>query len=856
MKNNNNNNYLCYKMFLFILSILFINSIKNNKQFNDLIYNYYSSNQNEYINIELDKFISGNITEDSIDYYNLSLLNDSEQIFFDYQSENGCLYIYINKNDYFNSSDYDFIFCSETIDNFFSLNKIDIIDKIDEEGRDSIKNLSLIIGVGHSNTEINKNEFIYSLKISLKKNGINIFEINSEHKILCKTEKINESNKCLFIINYNNDDIEKQDKNIIIYATPQIQTNKLNIYSYFINKEYYDNWNNEYLINNIPNINSNFTNYNSEQEFIYIPFPESNKYIYISIESNIESTIEIYSHIFYKNENIQIPNINKMKLYHINNNNPFFLDFNSLEIKDISISLATLNGKSNIYWEYDKSMKYISDIRENKLIFNLNKELCLNKCKLIINNLEYNEKSNENELGYIFYIVYEQKNYDNNINEIIYGKSIKLTYDTIKFPIMLYSQIPNISSPINVNLQFYNISEIDSVIINDNFLDIKAIILSTKELYQLKKNCSNIKLDNSITGKFDSSLFASNIYLSVENMEKFEIKENPWIFIYISSNIKNKDYKIILGSTLSQINSLIYPSERIYHYGELINEKKVIYKLGGKLECHLMRLEIGFNKDDIGWSVRRKINNDSFIYNDTDLSFIIERYYNGKSILTIYIERGEDIYLTIFNKNEISDSINYIFKYVNAAKNSDLKNYNIKEDSLYYDKNMTNVNVSQINNISSYIINYYLKIIEQKNYINNERINSIAIKHSSSNININIKGIIKDNKIFFDLKNKINNKDVYYMNVYSQIIGEDFDIEYISYNSIVINILENENNESNSLITIILICFIVFIFLLLCGISICIYIKKKNNDSLIEKINRINFGTLEYDNISDNDYLL
>ena len=57
-------------------------------------------------------------------------------------------------------------------------------------------------------------------------------------------------------------------------------------------------------------------------------------------------------------------------------------------------------------------------------------------------------------------------------------------------------------------------------------------------------------------------------------MEKYKIKENPWILIYISSNIENKDYKIILGSTISQINSLIYRSERTYHYGELTNEKK------------------------------------------------------------------------------------------------------------------------------------------------------------------------------------------------------------------------------------------------------------------------------------------
>ena len=48
----------------------------------------------------------------------------------------------------------------------------------------------------------------------------------------------------------------------------------------------------------------------------------------------------------------------------------------------------------------------------------------------------------------------------------------------------------------------------------------------------------------------------------------------------------------------------------------------------------------------------------------------------------MYINNGEDIYLTIF-KNSIShDDIkfNYIFKYINSGKNGDLKNYRIKDD--------------------------------------------------------------------------------------------------------------------------------------------------------------------------------
>ena len=66
-----------------------------------------------------------------------------------------------------------------------------------------------------------------------------------------------------------------------------------------------------------------------------------------------------------------------------------------------------------------------------------------------------------------------------------------------------------------------------------------------------------------------------------------------------------------------------------------------------------MRLEVGINSYNIGWSVKRKIEESDHIYNDTDLSFVTEKWYNGRSLITMYIERGEDIYLTIFNKDLI-----------------------------------------------------------------------------------------------------------------------------------------------------------------------------------------------------------
>ena len=174
-----------------------------------------------------------------------------------------------------------------------------------------------------------------------------------------------------------------------------------------------------------------------------------------------------------------------------------------------------------------------------------------NKCNLIINNLE---KNDEKEMSYIFYIYYKHKSI-NILSGLTYGKSNKIFYNDIQFPIMLYEQIPNINSSINANLQLYNVP-----LINSSVFDIEMIILSQKEIYQLKigYDYDNIKKGKNITkGKFDFILSAS--YLNIES--NFDELEEQYLLIYITRNTFNDNInELILGLTIYQINSLIYPS--------------------------------------------------------------------------------------------------------------------------------------------------------------------------------------------------------------------------------------------------------------------------------------------------------
>ena len=89
---------------LIIFLIIIISIISTFSQYlisNDKIDSLTNNNiiNSEIIDIKLDNFVKGNINNGNPSiYYRLNILNDSEEIFFDYQSEYGCLYINIEND--------------------------------------------------------------------------------------------------------------------------------------------------------------------------------------------------------------------------------------------------------------------------------------------------------------------------------------------------------------------------------------------------------------------------------------------------------------------------------------------------------------------------------------------------------------------------------------------------------------------------------------------------------------------------------------------------------------------------------------------------------------------------------------
>ena len=766
------------KLFFLLIFLPFFSSSLTNKNIAQVIndYNtYYFTEPSNYT--EFDVFQEGNININKtvISYnYQISIKNKSElgKIFFDYQSDFGYLNISFNKGGKKNT-----VFQSQEKNNFFILDLNDVLNNESWIGDDFVV---MNVQVAFDNIQPNFN-FDFSLKASLKK-SVNILEINSEHQILCKTEKVDkdddEDNKyrCLFVV-VNKDNItnsEENEKNLLVFPfiNENIDDLNLNIYADYINKTIYDNFDNESLSQLIPNNNSQYKNkiINKTTNFIRIENITHEKYLYVSIETNKETLLEILSQEISENKNAyELTNPKKIQTISINGlNASISLDFTKSDISEYSILLTTVYGKSTIYFEDNPNEKYTADVRENSLFLSLDSK----KGKLIL------EKIDE---GHVFYITVLDKE-KSVINELIYSRASRFSFNNIPEQMLFYENIPVNNDSVNINFQLYNILQIN------NTFNICVALLSKEEMQEIKYNISKINNMTFIAeGQLSPISLSSNIHLNHDLNN--ENKSNVFILLQPTFDTSNK--KMILGISLTKVNSLIYPSERIYYYGELNKYDRVTYKLEGNEKYHLMRLELGHNSGDINWSVKRTYEEKNYTMNDTDLSFVIEYWHNGRELLTMYIENGEDIYLTIFKKQNIrrnkNISYNYVFKYINAGKNGDFKNYVVKQDNLIYNEDDKAIKIYEFWNVhpKNVIMSYYMRTIQYDNYVTSETLNSISLIESKGSF-LTDKAYITDeetseNLVEFYLRNSLNAMKSYFLNCYIAVIEDNNNIELLSY---------------------------------------------------------------------------
>ena len=818
------------------------------------------------IQINTDEYIIGNVdnnhNNEIYEFYGLILSSDGEELNIDWQSDAACIYIQIGEQRP-SIKNYHFYYCSPGYDSVYTLKKSDILNKYGDSSRNTLKDLKMIIGTYTERVD-SVYTTVYSMKVILRKPAINIYPVNSNQKVLCQTERTSEGkNLCLFLILYEDLDVLQH---LVVYPKSQTNNAEILIHAEYIDYSKYEQWDANYLTENIPNEKSTYTNYVTGKDFLYIPTGGYESHLYVAVYSDEPTTIELVT-TFSGFDDGFVPNPSTIQVASFKKEF-FTLKFDTYN--DVALSLVSLQGKSKIYWEFDKEKEneYYLGGREDRLSIVLTSDMCNQKeCNLIINNLTPDpEEDFPEEPGFTFLISYSIRASGLPgliFEELIYGKSTEIAYRNSKFPIVLYCQLPDKESSVNIYFDFREMkSDRERNTIYDSSIDVNAMILTTDDIFKFKADPTYIKIDpNTVKGVFSSAINVGNAYLTEDDIKKFDkVTGIPWLFIYLTktSDIPDQFIKMTLEAAVAKANNDVYTSVSIYQYGKLGVDEKNVYKLKGDTVKKYIRVQFSSNGGIINYSIRRNKDND-YRKNDTSIDIVKNEWINGRGLLTMYLENGEDIYLTVFksdlntesNKDE-SYLTNYVFKYVCVAKMEDYKEYRVEDDLIIYNKENNTLVFNKIKDVQDpKNVIYFVKLIKKDNYLKNENINTIAITQSSGQ-SYGYENLKSDNdKLIVQLKD-LSMNTAYYYNIIAQI-NEERISEYISYRSegtINTNDKDSENDESNNTnntVVIILIVMVIVFILVISILLVCLFrVKKERNSLLMDRVKETSFKSQGY----------
>ena len=175
-----------------------------------------------------------------------------------------------------------------------------------------------------------------------------------------------------------------------------------------------------------------------------------------------------------------------------------------------------------------------------------------------------------------------------------------------------------------------------------------------------------------------------------------------------------------------------------------------------------------------------------------------------------------------------------------------------KYDSLNFNRKENKIKINKLTNIpDSFNIKYYLKIINEEDYIKNEIINTIAI--TESNYTILYSKTEENGKIIFNLNGSIELDTYYHINAYSIVSDNNDDFEYVSYSNIRFYQTTREIKASNIKLIIASISIsgaTLFILLISC-IAYCCRKARRRRYSIID----FHIGNYNYNDDNDDDDL-
>ena len=835
---------------------------------------------NPKVKININEFIIGDINsnlqnENKYYYYELSLPYDSDYIYIDFQGDNSFIINVGKTRPSLDNKSSIHIQNNHFGDYVYKYSKEEILKYVDTS-INSLKGIILTIGIfSQKMNGINSSPYAFKIFMPITdgKNYIDIIQIQGEQKAQCLNFFDKKTNKylCYFSVTFSDLDI---DSNLILY--PQSHKGEdLIIYGKLYDVENYENIDISTISNYLNEIYQN-DNYKQDKKYIYIENISKKKvYLFITV-SEKSDIIEVLSSTYYYYENMNLyPNINTPQIFALNKNK---LNFNFNLDQDLSINIVSISEEGYFHWESktnnEEKKYYLNGFEDRLLLSSYSKEVEKEKSSsLIINKPESALKNNS---GFIFYMTYNPRNYNNIVDKIKLGTT-KINYRTGNMPLSYYASIDKDNSwSINFNLYEYGLNNNEIISYDNKLLNIWGTIITEEDAIKYKSDLSQRpKYDEnkSIKGIFD--LAFGSFSLDTEDIKKFNNIENPVIYMNVEDtkkiiiNYNNMGLEVSLYSNFDINKGLKqYAPEGVYLNGKLsLNKKRVVYMLKYDSNNPYLRIEFSANTELIKWIISTNYNAEQ----NEELQIKQNVTYNGKTILTVnldkkFFEQKKNLYLIIFSKENLKEKLrNYVFKYMNTQEESeyfpyfiDNMNLTIKEEKKEDKKKSYKIEFYPIKNGD---VTYYVRAIYKNGTLKEEKMDTIAISETSGKtLQINNPIYENDKIIFFTLDDLKD--EVYYIKVLAKINIKS-EKSFVLYNPILISDIkespptnpekdDNDNGDKSTLYAIIAVVCVVFVILVTLVIIVLIY-RFKHKD-LLSQVSKVSF--VENNDISDNNLLI
>ena len=763
------------------------------------------------INIPLNEYIIGNINlnEDKKinEFYTTYFTHDSDNILIDFQSTVVNFYIKVGMNNKptLTDNDFDFDFQSDGDDTIYIINKTDFLKKcekrkIDIPNSNSLLGLGMTIGIWTDKID-SLYTTVYSIKINLPFNEtkkedvptekLNIYEVKSDQKTLCKPQKIKNGNsfRCLFVVFYYGIDAINH---LLLYPESQ-DYSPYSMHADFIYQERYEYFDYTTLMSLIPNGQSTYSTEKTGLDYIYVPHAERrDKILYVSVISEIDSIIELYTSFYTKDIQLS-PNPSSPQLFMVDNK--FMFEFTTEE--DLLVTIKAICGQATIKWHSDEEVEYY--LTENKIISLPSSLKDKSDPAKVFSNLDITLTEKDNCPGFAFYISYLLRPPEINLDGIPLGKSTQMSYRDTDLPVYVYTEIFDTDKDVHAFINIYElIGTMEQGLKNITAFELSAALVNDTVIMDAKLNKKILEgLNFEFKGVYDPMIKTGFVLITKSDIQKknIEPKDGPSIILKISKNMdypqmkETKFSRVTIETSIIQDNSEIPAIPGIYQYGKLsLSSNSNIYRFKSSRAEKYMRIEFASGSDKIkyiiGTSPEDKSNRDFSEYEDKEI--------NGKQVITFDSNPSGNsyIYLIICHSEEkaSTDKItNYVFKYTTSSSKGGFEEYKLdsepgfeldkKEDGDDYVYTFT-ITPLPYQNVD---IKYFIKITPKESYIEDEKDNSIALKESNSFIDELTDIKIEDDKIVKEYK--ISEIDYRYVQVIAMVNNKG-NYEFVGYGSI------------------------------------------------------------------------